>query len=196
MHIRLRSLAPVLLLLTAPCRAGGVVQISEFSEQNSAMPSLVTLVNWNAQKGEDPQLLKDLKAITERYEPDLVLLQEARVDLLETNQMGGYLAEGWRYPWPGGTTIGVMTLSKVAPVEIRLLPTKYREFFVTAPKVSLITEHRLSNRESLLAVNVHLLAFERWGTLKLSSQLDEIRSVMTQHSGPVVLVGDFSTWNE
>ena len=144
------------------------------------MPSLVTLVNWNEQKGEDPQLLKDLKAITERYEPDLVLLQEARVDLLETNQMGGYLAEGWRYPWPGGTTIGVMTLSKVAPVvEIRPLPTKYREFFVTAPKVSLITEHRLSNRESLLAVNVHLLSFERRGTLKLRSQLDKIRSVMT-----------------
>jgi endonuclease/exonuclease/phosphatase (EEP) superfamily protein YafD len=67
---------------------------------------------------------------------------------------------------------------------------------VTSPKVSLITEYQLPGDESLLTVNVHLLNFERWGTMKFQSQLDELAEIMADHRGPIILAGDFNTWNK
>ncbi|MBT8366352.1 MAG: hypothetical protein KJP23_16765, partial [Deltaproteobacteria bacterium] len=110
--------------------------------------------------------------------------------------MGGYFAEGWSYPWPGGKTIGVLTLSRVPSVRIQPVSTKYREFGVTAPKVSLVTEYPLPNGENLLAVNVHLLNFERWSIHKISNQLEDLKTIMTNHHGPIIMAGDFNTWNQ
>ena len=65
----------------------------------------------------------------------------------------------------------------------------------TAPKVSLVTEYPLPGGETLLAVNVPLLNFERWSVKKLRRQLEDLKSMMTHHNGPIVMAGDFNTWN-
>jgi endonuclease/exonuclease/phosphatase (EEP) superfamily protein YafD len=124
------------------------------------------------------------------------LLQEAHLALSQTEQMGGYFAKSWRYPGPNGTEIGVTTLSRVSPIQIRPLPTRHREFFITAPKLSLLTVYPLPEGKHLLAVNVHLLVFERFGTLKLRTQLAELEQAMQQHKGPIIMAGDFNTWSQ
>ena len=196
LHFRCKVVALLLIGLVLSCRSTGVSQVSGLYDRAGVLPSSITLVTWNVQKINDPKMPEDLLDLIQQYKPDLVFLQEARGDLLHVGRMGGYFANGWKYPWPGGATIGVLTLSKMAPVRIQPIPTKWREFFVTAPKVSLITEHLLPNGETLLAVNVHLLGFERWGTLKLRSQLDELKIVMADHPGPIIMAGDFNTWNQ
>ena len=75
------------------------------------------------------------------------------------------------------------------------MPSKYKEFFITAPKLSLVTEYPLVNGQRLLAINVHLLAFERWSTAGIGSQLDDLQAVMAEHAGPIILVGDFNAWS-
>ena len=192
----LRAFLILLVALTVSCRGKGTIQVAEFSEQDQSLPASITVVNWNAQKGKNPQFAKDLKSILEQEKPDLVFLQEAKADLIKPEQMGGYFAEGWRYPWPGGTTVGVLTLSRVPPVRFQPVQTRYREFSVTAPKVSLVTEYPLSSGENLLAINVHLLNFELLSVKKINHQLQELKSIIAGHSGPVVLAGDFNTWNQ
>jgi endonuclease/exonuclease/phosphatase (EEP) superfamily protein YafD len=59
-----------------------------------------------------------------------------------------------------------------------------------------VTEYPLTNGQRLLAINVHLLAFERWSTVGIRSQLDDLEAVMQEHDGPIVLVGDFNTWSQ
>ncbi len=157
------------------CRMGGDIQLSEFHEPKGILPTTITVANWNAQKGQDAHFSEDLRALIARHKPDIFFLQEARIDLIEGQEMSGYFANSWKYPWSGGTTLGVLTLSKLAPIKVKPVQSKWREFFVTAPKVSLITEYPLSNGSSLLAVNVHLLNFERWGTFMFRSQLDELK---------------------
>ena len=186
----------MLVALTVSCRGQGILPIAEFSEQDQILPASITVVNWNARKGKHPQFVNDLKSLLEQENPDIVFLQEATADLFEPQQMGGYFAEGWRHPWPGGKTVGVLTLSRVRPVRIQPLPTKYREFGVTTPKVSLVTEYPLPNGERLLAVNVHLLNFERWSVTKICHQLEDLKSIMADHSGPILMAGDFNTWNQ
>ena len=192
----LRAFLILLVALTVSCRGKGATQIAEFSGQDQTLPAHITVINWNAQKGKHPQFAKDLKHILAQEKPDIVFLQEAKVDLIELKQMGGYLAKGWSYPWPGGKTVGVLTLSRVPPVRIQPVPTKYREFGVTSPKVSLVTEYPLPNGKNLLAVNVHLLNFERWSVKKIGHQLEDLKSIMADHSGPILMAGDFNTWNQ
>ena len=192
---RLRIVCLLFLAFINACRMGGDIRLSEFQEPNGVLPATITVANWNAQKGWDSDFSKDLRALIVRHKPDIFFLQEARIDLIEGQEMGGYFANSWKYPWPGGTTLGVLTLSKLAPIKVQPVQSKWREFFVTAPKVSLITEYPLSNGSSLLAVNVHLLNFERWGTFMFHSQLDELKSIMALHRGPIIMAGDFNTWS-
>lgn len=193
-HI-IKLLLIIVIPLTASCRGKGAVQVSEFSDPSRTLPAIITIVNWNAEKGEHPQFISDLRLLLKREKPDLVFLQEARADFYKPQQMGGYLAESWSYPWPGGPTFGVLTLSRVPPIRVKPVPTKYREFDVTAPKVSLITEYPLANGETLLALNVHLLNFEFWSLEKIRHQLEDLKAIMARHQGPIVMAGDFNTWN-
>jgi endonuclease/exonuclease/phosphatase (EEP) superfamily protein YafD len=175
---------------------GGVSKISEFHEKKQVMSEEIIIVTWNVQKGLDPQVPGDLEGIIQQQKPDLVFLQEVQLNIFNSEPMGGYFANGWKYPWPGGTTIGVVTLSKGPPTNVQPVSSKHREFFVTAPKVCLITEHALPSGENLLAANVHLLNFERWGTYKLRTQLHQLKSTVAHHLGPIVMAGDFNTWNQ
>jgi endonuclease/exonuclease/phosphatase (EEP) superfamily protein YafD len=195
-NFSLRAFLILLLVVTISCRGKGTAQVAGFSDQAQTLPAAITVVNWNAQKGKNPHFASDLQLLLEHEKPDLVFLQEARANLFKPEQMGGYFAEGWSYPWPGGKTTGVLTLSRVPPVRIEPVPTKYRELGVTAPKVSLVTEYPLPSGKNLLALNVHLLNFEVWSLKKTSHQLEDLKKIMADHQGPIVMAGDFNTWNQ
>ena len=194
-RLLLRTAALILILLTVSCQARDVIKISEFPGQDRAVPERIVIVNWNAQKGQNPRFRSDLARVVIEQRPDFVFVQEARVDLLDTKRIGGHFASSWSYPWPNGETFGLSTLSYVAPTRIQPVPSKFKEFFITAPKLSLVTEYPLVNGQRLLAINVHLLAFERWGTSGIGSQLKDLEAIMKEHVGPIVLVGDFNTWS-
>jgi endonuclease/exonuclease/phosphatase (EEP) superfamily protein YafD len=191
----LRAILFFIIALTVSCRGQGAVRIAEFSTDEQVLPASFTVVNWNLQKGRDPRLAADLKLLLEREKPDIVFLQEAKADLYQLEEMGGYFAQSWSYPWLGGETVGVLTLSRVPPIRVQPVPTQYREFGVTAPKVSLVTEYPLPGGKTLLTVNVHLLNFERWSVKKIRHQLEKLKTIMALHSGPILMAGDFNTWN-
>lgn len=192
----IRIAAIIVVALTVACQATDVIKISEFRAPEQPVPGTIAIVSWNAEKGHSDQFKSDLSRLVRVDRPDFVFLQEARADLLETKRIGGYFASSWSYPWPNGTTIGLLTLSHVPPLRIQPIPSKHREFFITAPKLSLATEYPLTNGQRLLAINVHLLAFERWATTGVASQMDDLEAIMRHHTGPIVLVGDFNTWSE
>lgn len=197
-HVRrLRNIAALLLfaLSTAGCSALGVDRLEPLAPFLWARPDRLTLVSWNAQKGQDPRFRSDLRALLETERPDLLFLQEARRDLISPRTVLGLFARSWRYPWPGGTTIGVLTLSSLPTHRAEPLQTRHREFLVTAPKTSLLSEHSLPGGARLLAANVHLLNFERFSTRQLEAQIADLQGRLGQHEGPVLLAGDFNVWS-
>ena len=164
-------------------------------DETGSLTNPLTVVSWNIQKQAGNDLSRELQTFAHERRADLVFLQEYNGDLSNLGSMGGYFAKSWRYPWLDGTTVGVTTLSAARAVSVRALPTAYREFFVTAPKISLLTRYRLDDCTPLLAVNLHLLTFERWGTLKMKAQLADLESAIAEHEGAVIVAGDFNTWN-
>ena len=183
-------------VLTTSCRLTGVETLSPLVVEQRALPPRITIVSWNVQKQRDMRLQADLHALFRQQRPTLVFLQEATAELLDSTLMTGHFAPSWHYPWLDGSATGVLTFSQVAPTRSEVMPTRWREFFLATPKVALATEYLLPDGARLLAVNVHCLNFERWGTLKFRAQLTALQALMATHTGPILLAGDFNTWNQ
>jgi len=92
-NICLRIFLILLVSFTVSCRGNGTTQVAEFSDQAQTLPAIITIVNWNAKKGNHPRFATDLKLLLEHEKPDIVFLQEAEADIFEPEQMGGYFAE-------------------------------------------------------------------------------------------------------
>lgn len=182
--------------LAVGCRTTGILALPPADAASFPAPAAFTLVTWNAHKGKHERFRNDLRELVAEADPLLIFLQEARAGLVDEPRLAGSFARGWHYPWPGGATIGVLTLSWSVPIRLVSLHSQWREFLVSAPKVALVSEHRLADGTSLLALNVHLLNFERWSTFMLGAQLEGLRAVMSDHAGPIVLAGDFNGWSE
>ncbi|MGI9234324.1 MAG: endonuclease/exonuclease/phosphatase family protein, partial [Woeseiaceae bacterium] len=150
-----------------------------------------SVVNWNIQKGRDPDWVRDLADV--HAEPDLLIVQEAapHYEAWETLVPGHYhsFAEGFGLsPKPSG----VMTLSSAQPLtECDLVSLE--PWFGTR-KATLITEYGLTNTDrTLLVVNIHGINFT-FGIRDLENQFQRAREIIAAHKGPVLFSGDFNTW--
>lgn len=149
------------------------------------------MVNWNIQKGGDPGWTTDLT--TFQGEPDLMILQEAS---LNSNAWGVVTTDQYHSFAPGYRTrrslTGVMTVSAAKPLTQCNLVSM--EPWLRSPKATMITEYGLTGTDqTLLVVNMHAVSFT-FGTRDFHEQIQQARSVVDQHAGPLLLSGDFNTW--
>ena len=151
----------------------------------------IQIVNWNIQKGKDPEWAADLAAI--RGEPDLMIFQEAS---LNTDAWGVVASDQYRSFAPGYRTrrsvTGVMTVSAAEPLTQCNLVSL--EPWIRTPKATMITEYGLtSTDQTLLVVNAHAVNFT-FGVRAFQEQIRKMQSVLSEHPGPILLSGDFNTW--
>jgi endonuclease/exonuclease/phosphatase (EEP) superfamily protein YafD len=162
---------------------------TQHQELNS---SDIRMINWNIQKGGNPEWVTDLMTLA--GEPDLMIFQEAAVD----SDVWEFVADehyrsfapgyrGWR------SLTGVMTLSTAAPiVQCNLMSV---EPWLGSAKATLITEYGLTDTDqTLLVVNVHAINFT-FGMIDFEEQIGRALAPLTEHSGPILLSGDFNTWH-
>jgi endonuclease/exonuclease/phosphatase (EEP) superfamily protein YafD len=152
----------------------------------------IRLVNWNIQKGGDPDWTADLEALM--GEPDLMVFQEAAVESSDWETVG---IELYRSFAPGFRTMrsmtGVMTLSAAEPLAQCNLVS--REPWLGSQKATVITEYGLTDTDqTLLVVNIHAINFT-FGTRDFEEQIRRALDSVTDHDGPILLSGDFNTWH-
>jgi len=151
----------------------------------------IQLVNWNIQKGGDPEWSNDLLAVP--GDPDLMILQEAPQTSAAWGGASTYqyhsFAPGYR-TWR--TMTGVMTVSTAKPLtQCNLVSV---EPWLRSPKATVITEYGLSNTsQTLLVANIHAVNFT-FGIQEFKKQIRQALSVLDNHAGPILLSGDFNTW--
>ncbi len=153
----------------------------------------IDLFVWNIHKSSHVDALNDLAELAGQM--DLVLLQEANLDTFHHDwlQHASYwsFAPGYRSP---RSQTGVVTISSVQPLVHCILSD--REPWLNTPKAISITEFGLSGSSRTLAVvNIHGINFTL-GAGDFGRQLEKIRVVIEHHDGPVIVAGDFNTWNE
>jgi endonuclease/exonuclease/phosphatase (EEP) superfamily protein YafD len=162
-----------------------------------ALPPAFSLLVWNVFKGKRAAWLRDLRRLAEHA--DLVLLQEAVLH----NSSRDFFHTSLRHQWimaqsfaseRGEHTTGVKTGAVAAAADTLVFLSPHREPLVNTPKLILVTRYPVAGgAEPLLTVNVHALNFA--STARFGMQMEQFVAAVEGHRGPVLLGGDFNTWN-
>jgi endoribonuclease L-PSP len=150
------------------------------------------LLVWNLHKGQDAGWQQALNRLAQGR--DLLLLQE----VLNTQELAAQYSS--RFPTALYASAfaylqqqsGVEILSQFAP-HFYCAGAK-SEPWIRIPKVGAAMSLPLPNGQALLLVNVHLINFEINPTA-YEAQLRTLMQLVSQHQGPLVLSGDFNSWN-
>ena len=153
----------------------------------------LSFVSWNIQKGIKTESYQDLINLAE--EKDFVLIQEAVLDpkLFESIGDDYYWNFSKGYQLRSKIT-GVMTASRYKPVSHEEVISW--EPWLGTPKATSISKYNIPKLgHDLMVVNIHSINFT-FGIKQYLEQINKIHEYLTEHSGPVVLSGDFNTWRK
>lgn len=153
----------------------------------------ISLLVWNIYKENNAEWQGELEKYSQQRQ--LILLQEVSL----TDDFTAWLSSK---PWGSqyvnafevfDTSAGVLNLAPQMPSKacayIQLEP------WLRLPKSALYARYRLSNGEYLAVINIHAINFT-FGVSDYKQQIDTLRQVVQQHTGPLILAGDFNTWSE
>jgi len=180
-----------------PDEAASLIVFGQGREEAFPKPHFKLLV-WNVWKGRRGDIwAKDFLRLAE--DTDLILLQEAVTTPMMSqlfqrpeNRHEWLMAVSFAWKYATHTT-GVMTGSAVHAKTRKFLRGSERELFFWTPKVTLATQYSVKNREDLLVINTHVVNFT--STTAFVRFVRELSGLITHHKGPVILAGDFNTWN-
>ncbi|WP_299262512.1 endonuclease/exonuclease/phosphatase family protein [uncultured Psychrosphaera sp.] len=157
----------------------------------------IEILLWNVFKCKRKGWQEDFINLT--WDKDLILLQEA---ILNT-PFDIHFNQSLRHQWimarsfktvKNDIDTGVKTGCSVAAQEYYFSVSKHHEPISQTKKMSLATVYPLNiEGQSLLVVNCHIINFVTFE--KFSVHLDQVFQSLADHKGPILLAGDFNTWN-
>lgn len=180
-----------------PAKEKVLLKIGEGVEGSLLAPSHFNIFVWNVYKGQKAQVFEnDFRTLGEGK--DFILLQEATVDQrmprIWKEDFASYewhLAQSFHYKKDLSST-GVAIGSKIRPESVEFIRAKTRELFWLTPKLTLFSEYDFAGQKVLM-VCTHMLNFVTLAAFTAS--LYEVAEKISAFGGPVVLAGDFNTWN-
>jgi len=159
----------------------------------------ISLLNWNIQKkNSDPLWGVEFKNIIEKYTPEIILLQECRFqkgleNILNLEHYGFIFAPNFLDIIKNRHS-GVLTASPANHQCVAVIRSHAFEPLIKVPKIFLSTTYAIDNEnKELLVLNIHAINFV--GFWKFISQIQQLEVAIHNHDGPVLLSGDFNTWN-
>ncbi|MGD8112266.1 endonuclease/exonuclease/phosphatase family protein [Vibrio sp. TRT 17S01] len=154
---------------------------------------VINLLVWNIYK----QNRDNWQQALEQYSTNkqLVLLQEASM----TSELKQWIAQrGWNGNQVDAfkafdVSAGVLNLAPELPVKA----CAYTELepWLRLPKSALYATYQLSDGQQLAVVNIHGVNFT-YGTTEYQRQLDSLVAALNEHTGPIIVAGDFNSWSE
>lgn len=171
-----------------------------FQETSAPMPFIYGLnangfgfTTWNIKKGGTEGWDEDFKKLCRNT--DIFILQEAYltdsfIKALQRQKYQWDLSIAYAYR---KIEAGVLTASKITPNLTCTL--KVKEPITRVPKSILITRYPIAGLHwELMVANIHSINFTI-GYTAFQKQCDHLESVLANHRGPMIVSGDFNTWN-
>lgn len=160
----------------------------------------IRLLTWNAHKQADPGWRRDFNRLLDEHQPDIVHLQEARIDsMLEAFS---HRPESWCWMASpnlsvpsSGSSAGVFTAARAPLQEGAAMLSDVPEPILGTRKPMLrcgLPVH--GSPTPILCLNIHALNFSL-GLTGYGAQLDLMLATAASHRGPIIVSGDFNTWN-
>ena len=157
------------------------------------LPLSFTVLAWNLQKVDFSHFIhRPIENLLSIQAPHILSLQEAKT-VLSQNKF-------FNLPFAMAPNIetakkhfGVVTASSATPKPLRQCLTQTRECGWMTHKTALITQHKLTDNQTLIHVNIHAINFVTHALF--NKELRILWVQLAQHQGPMIVSGDFNTWN-
>ncbi len=152
------------------------------------------LVSWNIHKLQQGSWQAELTRLASGS--DLLLLQEA---VNSAGLASWFATHGWQWQQSvafryENLSAGVLTAAKTS--EVYTCAIRVPEPAIRIPKSSLVTLYPLQgSRYPLLVMNIHGINFEL-GLAAYKRQFTTLLAMSRRYPGPVIVAGDFNTWDE
>jgi len=167
---------------------------SSIPTPEDSLPETFTLLAWNLQKVDFAHFIfRPIEELIDVTRPHLLSLQEAYTRAMQNRFFS--------FPFVMAPNIqtkkgyyGVITATPFPIKPYQQCLTRSREIGLTTHKTALITHHTLSNGQTLTHVNIHAINFV--GTRTFKKELNLLWRFITEQSGPMIISGDFNTWNK
>ena len=170
--------------------------------KTDAVNNSIRILNWNIHKeGNTREWEQAIARIVDDKSPDLLLLQEVRLD----GEVGNFISEGLQYGWEFSPNLyqghydaysGVLTASHTRPIIVESALSKETELFSEIKKTVLLAKYPVGSPAlELLVINIHAINFNI-GLDGFKEQMRCVADAITAHDGPVILAGDFNTWRD
>lgn len=167
------------------------------SSNELLLDEVQSILVWNVFKGQrGPQFAEDLHRLSKNK--SFLMLQETMMHEntppLWKKQVGDInwsVAQSFEYKTKNAAT-GVAIGSSAKPLTVDFIRPKSRELFWLTPKISLLTEFNFQGTRALFVCS-HVLNFVT--TSVFTKSLEEIAERVATFNGPILLAGDFNTWN-
>ena len=161
---------------------------------SQSLPGTFTLLVWNLQKHDFSHfLLRPIEQMINIPAPHLLSLQEASTRPLQNSF--------FNFPFVMAPNIqtakfhyGVLTASSLIIKPYQQCLTSAKEIGLATHKTALITHHPLANGATLIHVNIHAINFVKNKTF--NKELKYLLSFLLPQTGPMIVSGDFNTWNK
>lgn len=175
------------------------IENHEYS-QKELINSNISLLNWNIQKKNLNRVWRtEFINIIEQYTPEIILLQECQFqkgleNILHFEHYGFIFAPNFLDILKNKHS-GVLTASAANHQCVTVIKSRAFEPLIKVPKIFLSTTYAIDNEnKELLVLNIHAINFV--GFWKFISQVQQLEFAILSHDGPVILSGDFNTWNK
>ncbi len=168
--------------------------IKSLKHQEISCHENFTILCWNVAKLTLHSSYQEyLKSIIEDDSVDILLLQEVKKSLATELELCDYSYILSPNIQTNKHIFGVLTAFKISCEDELSLLTKKRELSYATHKVTLITRHKISQDDELVIVNLHAINFVK--NSDFHTELENIRLTIKSHKGPMIVAGDFNTWN-
>ncbi|MEA3490585.1 MAG: endonuclease/exonuclease/phosphatase family protein [Campylobacterota bacterium] len=159
------------------------------------LPDTFGMLCWNVYKknNKHPDFHPFVGTLIEKKPIDLLLFQEANFKNNGTCVFPGFSFDAAANLELKGKFYGVLTAGKAKSENPQAYLSKEREGILGSHKSLLLCNYRFRDGTTLLVLNIHAINFRE--NQRYIEELDIIYSYVQKHEGPMIVSGDFNSWN-
>ena len=151
---------------------------------------------WNVHKNnqKDPGFQSFLHKEVERRGIDIILFQEASFRNNNHFELADFSYDAAANLEFRREFYGVLTASKMESSYAKAYLSEGRESVLGPHKSLLLSNYLFEDGSSLLILNVHAINFRE--NQRYTKELERFLDLLKEHKGPMILAGDFNSWNK
>ena len=157
----------------------------------SFVPEIFTLLCWNVHKNKTKNVACKNYLQSLENSCDFLLLQEANFRDDAPFTLPNFAFDAAANLEFQNTFYGVLTASNVQSTKAEAFLSQGKESLFGPHKSLLLSRYFFKDETELLILNVHAINFR-----ENKRELERFLTLISNHKGPLIVAGDFNTWNK